>query len=84
MFFWILTNDTLTANRSLEDIDAYYRDNPSLIVAKDPDTISYRRPSKYIEKENIEIERAKAHSKEGATQFEKRSKAWHPTSAIGI
>lgn len=36
-----------TANRSLEDLDAYYRENPSLIVVKDKDAISTKRPQKY-------------------------------------
>ncbi|KAJ5692725.1 hypothetical protein N7462_002148 [Penicillium macrosclerotiorum] len=46
-----------TANRSLEDIDAYYRTDPSLIVVRDPDAISRRRPQKYIDREFEEIER---------------------------
>lgn len=37
------------ANRSLEDLDAYYRSNPSLQVIGDPDAISRKRPQKYIE-----------------------------------
>ncbi|OGM43809.1 hypothetical protein ABOM_007565 [Aspergillus bombycis] len=44
-----------TANRSLEDIDAYYRSNPSLIVIKDPDAISVKPPLKYIEHEDHEM-----------------------------
>jgi hypothetical protein len=46
-----------TANRSLEDIDAYYRSNPSLIVTKDPDAICRARPQKYIEHEDEEVRR---------------------------
>ncbi|KAE8357822.1 general substrate transporter [Aspergillus caelatus] len=41
-----------TANRTLEDIDAHYRSNPSLIVIKDPDAISAKPPLKYIEHED--------------------------------
>ncbi|KAF4539444.1 Sugar/inositol transporter [Lasiodiplodia theobromae] len=33
-----------TANRSLEDLDEYYRTNPSLIVIKDPHAISTKMP----------------------------------------
>ncbi|KAI3114608.1 hypothetical protein CBS147333_1763 [Penicillium roqueforti] len=46
-----------TANRSLEDLDAYYRTNPSLIVTGDPDTICRKRPQKYIDREDEEFER---------------------------
>ncbi|EJD45345.1 general substrate transporter [Auricularia subglabra TFB-10046 SS5] len=46
-----------TANRSLEDMDAYYRSNPSLIVTSDKDAISGKRPLKYIQHENEEIRR---------------------------
>ncbi|KAE8341457.1 hypothetical protein BDV24DRAFT_163296 [Aspergillus arachidicola] len=49
-----------TANRSLEDMDEYYRSNPALIVTKDPDAICRRRPQKYIQREEEEIERAAA------------------------
>lgn len=41
-------------------MDAYYRDNPSLIVTKDPDAICQRRPQKYIDREGEEIERTAA------------------------
>ncbi|KAJ5815829.1 Major facilitator superfamily domain general substrate transporter [Penicillium robsamsonii] len=47
-----------TANRSLEDLDAYYRTNPSLIVSGDPDAICQKRPQKYIDREDEEFERA--------------------------
>ncbi|QRD92342.1 putative MFS sugar transporter [Aspergillus flavus] len=49
-----------TANRSLEDMDEYYRSNPALIVTKDPDAICRRRPQKYLQREEEEIERAAA------------------------
>lgn len=38
-----------TADRLLEDLDIYYRGHPSLIVTKDPDAISRKRPAKYDE-----------------------------------
>ncbi|KAL5360266.1 general substrate transporter [Aspergillus floccosus] len=46
-----------TANRTLEDVDAYYRTNPPLIVIRDPDAISTKRPLKYIQHEDEEIQR---------------------------
>ncbi|GAB1215098.1 hypothetical protein ATERTT37_004281 [Aspergillus terreus] len=46
-----------TANRTLEDVDAYYRTNPPLIVVRDPDAISTKRPLKYIQHEDEEIQR---------------------------
>jgi hypothetical protein len=39
------------ANRSLEDLDEYYRGNPSLIVTKDKDAISSGRPKIYMDRE---------------------------------
>lgn len=47
----------VAANRTLEDIDAYYRSNPSLIVTRDPDAICRARPQKYIEHEDEEVRR---------------------------
>ncbi|KAF9888167.1 hypothetical protein FE257_009162 [Aspergillus nanangensis] len=44
-----------TANRTLEDLDAYYRTNPPLIVTGDPDAISAKRPLKYIQHEEEEL-----------------------------
>ncbi|KAJ5886989.1 uncharacterized protein N7473_009663 [Penicillium subrubescens] len=49
-----------TANRSLEDIDAYYHSNPSLIVTIDADAICRKRPQKYIDREDEELERTTA------------------------
>ncbi|OJJ53057.1 hypothetical protein ASPSYDRAFT_62259 [Aspergillus sydowii CBS 593.65] len=46
-----------TANRTLEDIDAYYRSNPPLIVVGDPDVTSTRRPLKYIQREDEEVQK---------------------------
>ncbi|KAF9892155.1 hypothetical protein FE257_002561 [Aspergillus nanangensis] len=48
-----------TANRNLEDMDAYYRSNPPLIVTKDPDATSTKRPLKYIQHEDEEIQMSK-------------------------
>ncbi|CAI7673434.1 unnamed protein product [Penicillium manginii] len=46
-----------TANRTLEDMDAYYRSDPPLIVTGDPDAISTRRPVQYICHEDEEIQK---------------------------
>lgn len=48
---------SLLANRSLEDIDAYYRFNPSLFVIRDPDAICTKRPQKYIQHESEEVQK---------------------------
>ncbi|KAJ8133204.1 hypothetical protein O1611_g419 [Lasiodiplodia mahajangana] len=45
-----------TANRTLEDLDAYYRENPPLIVIKDKDATSVRRPQKFVAGRNLDIE----------------------------
>ncbi|KAF5120940.1 Sugar transporter STL1 [Metarhizium anisopliae] len=47
-----------TANRTLEDIDEYYRNNPPLIVTGDKDDISIKRPLKYVEMERSHMQRA--------------------------
>lgn len=54
LLFSLLT--AIVANRSLEDLDAYYRTNPSLIVTGDPDAICRNCPQRYIERED-EFER---------------------------
>ena len=41
----------------MEDIDAYYRDNPPLLVFRDKDVISSKRPQKYIEQQREEMHR---------------------------
>ncbi|KAL5042744.1 hypothetical protein BDW71DRAFT_216715 [Aspergillus fruticulosus] len=46
-----------TANRTLEDLDSYYRTNPSPIVTGDPDATSVKRPLKYIQHEDEELQR---------------------------
>jgi hypothetical protein len=46
-----------TANRTLEDLDTYYRSNPPLIVIGDKDATSSKRPLQYIEREDAEVQR---------------------------
>ena len=38
-------------------MDAYYRDSPPLLVFRDKDVISTKRPQKYIEQQREEIHR---------------------------
>lgn len=47
-----------TADRTLEDLDAYYRESPPLLVFRDKDVTSSKRPQQYIENEKEEIRRA--------------------------
>ena len=47
-----------TAGRSLEDIDDYFRHNPSLLVWRDKDAKRSGRPEKYIEKEQEGVRKA--------------------------
>lgn len=55
-----------TADRTLEDLDAYYREDPPLIVIKDKDAISRRRPAKYAANQHRDVE-------EAAQQIRRRS-----------
>lgn len=40
-----------TAGRSLEDIDEYFRSNPPVLVFRDKEATSSKRPAKYIAKD---------------------------------
>lgn len=53
------------ANRSLEDMDAYFRTDPSVIVIKEQDAIMSKRPIKYIQHEEDALRNASIASKEG-------------------
>ncbi|KAJ9264322.1 hypothetical protein DTO195F2_2482 [Paecilomyces variotii] len=57
-----------TANRTLEDMDAYYRSNPDLIVIRDPDAVLVKRPLKYIQHEEEEIQK---NAKQGGDNLDK-------------
>ncbi|KAM0234260.1 hypothetical protein ACHAPO_006647 [Fusarium lateritium] len=46
-----------TSNRKLEDMDAYFRENPSVIVVKDKDYTAAKRPDKYIEQDREDMQR---------------------------
>ncbi|KAF9768103.1 hypothetical protein IL306_014657 [Fusarium sp. DS 682] len=49
-----------TSNRKLEDMDAHFRENPSLIVIKDKDAIIAKRPEKYVQQDHEDIQREEA------------------------
>ena len=46
-----------TSDRTLEDIDRMFRENQSILVFRDPDMISSKRPQKYIDHTEREIRR---------------------------
>lgn len=46
-----------TSNRSLEDLDDYYRTNPPVLVTGDKDATSSARPAKYQERESQLVHR---------------------------
>lgn len=46
-----------TADRTLEDMDRFFRENQNILVYKDKEAISPHRPRKYIEYEEGEVRR---------------------------
>ncbi|KAJ0120034.1 Sugar transporter STL1 [Diaporthe amygdali] len=46
-----------TADRTLEDLDEYYRNNPPLVVIGDKDAVASKRPQKYFDHEEAQMER---------------------------
>ncbi|EYE93350.1 sugar porter family MFS transporter [Aspergillus ruber CBS 135680] len=46
-----------TANRALEDIDMFFRENPSIFVYSNKEAISARRPARYVEMEQDLVQR---------------------------
>ena len=69
-----------TADRTLEDLDAYYRDSPPLLVFRDKDVTSSKRPQKYIEAEQDEIRRA---SSADAATFRRQSRINYADAGYG-
>lgn len=59
-----------TANRTLEDLDTYYRDSPPLLVFRDKDVTGTKRPAKFIEAEYENVRRA---SSVDAATFRRRT-----------
>ena len=47
-----------TADRTLEDVDRFFRENHDIFVFRHKDAISPKRPAKYIEIERQEVRRA--------------------------
>ncbi|KAF4339601.1 hexose carrier [Fusarium beomiforme] len=60
-----------TANRTLEDLDEYYRNNPPLIVTGDKDAICSKRPLKYVEREQTHLRRVNGATDGGVASHEK-------------
>jgi hypothetical protein len=58
---WLLYPET--SDRTLEDLDAYYRDDPPLLLAKDKDSVSRKRPARFIQMQRQDIEDAAAEKK---------------------
>jgi hypothetical protein len=52
-----LTSPVKTAGRTLEDLDRYFAEQPSLLVFRDKEAISSKRPEHYIEREAREVRR---------------------------
>lgn len=48
-----------TANRALEDIDLFFRENQGVFVHRNPEAISTKRPARYIEMEKELVDGAK-------------------------
>ena len=46
-----------TADRKLEDIDRLFRENQNILIFRDKDAISSKRPAAYIEYEQREVRR---------------------------
>lgn len=65
-----------TAARTLEDLDAYYRTSPSLLVFRDKDVTASKRPARYIEAEEDNVRRA---SSVDAGAFRRASRISVPT-----
>jgi hypothetical protein len=62
-----------TSDRTLEDLDAYYRDNPPLVVIGDKDATSRRRPFRFVEAEETDVRKAKE-EEEGGADFEEHKR----------
>lgn len=60
-----------TAGRTLEDLDAYYRESPKLLVFRDKDVISSHRPEKFKLAEEDNLRKA---SSADAVTFRRQSR----------
>lgn len=66
-----------TADRSLEDIDRMYRENPKLLVFRDKTVTSSKRPQEYVQREQEPLTR---NSSVDAAIFRRGSRIRTPTS----
>lgn len=60
-----------TAGRTLEDMDEYYRSNPPLLVFRDKEAISLKRPERYRIKEEEDIRKNDLNRDAGEAPVEK-------------
>lgn len=72
-----LATNCAAANRTLEDVDAYYRSNPPLIVAGDPDATSRKRPLRFIQHEDNEVQRRAKQTESLASKGDEFASAEH-------
>lgn len=64
-----VTDSLSLANRTLEDMDAYYRTNPPLIVAGDADAISTKRPLQFVYHEDEEVQKNAKNAVSGTAEY---------------
>jgi hypothetical protein len=55
----------IPANRTLEDLDLYFRGNPGFNVMKDRDAVQTKRPQKFIQLEQEDMEKIAAEQSVG-------------------
>jgi hypothetical protein len=64
-----------TADRSLEDVDRFFQENHDLLVDKDKDATSSKRPKRYAELEKAEVRRISTATQENTQGMLKRRPA---------
>ncbi|QDS68493.1 hypothetical protein FKW77_010860 [Venturia effusa] len=61
-----------TAGRTLEDLDHYFTENQNILVFRDKDAISSKRPARYAEEEEEEVRRNSSISPQAAREAQRR------------
>lgn len=61
-----------TAGRTLEDLDRYFTENQNVLVFRDKDAISSKRPARYAEEEEKEVRRNSSVSPQAAREAQAR------------
>ncbi|KAE9976735.1 hypothetical protein EG328_002450 [Venturia inaequalis] len=61
-----------TADRTLEDLDRYFTENQNILVFRDKDAISSKRPARYAETEEEEVRRNSSISPQTAREAQAR------------